>query len=84
MTELRTKPPEVYKNDAGQWRCVDCSMWGGRESYPAKCCGDMLEHLRQHQQVGEPLPEAEVNALLLEFWWWTWHEKVRPEGTGRL
>jgi hypothetical protein len=28
----------------------------------------MLEHLRRHQQLGETLPEAEVNQLLREFW----------------
>lgn len=60
--------PHVYKNDNGQWRCVDCSMWGGRESYSTAWCGDMLEHLMKHQQVGEKLPEAEVNQLLREFW----------------
>lgn len=64
----RPQPPKVYKTDAGQWRCVDCSMWGGRESYPATSCGDMLEHLVKHKAVGEPLPEAEVNALLWEFY----------------
>lgn len=60
--------PQVYKSDSGEWRCVDCSMYGGRESYSTPSCSAMLEHLTRHQQVGEKLPEAEVNLLLREFW----------------
>jgi hypothetical protein len=66
-TEPRQEP-QVYKTEAGQWRCVDCSMWGGRESYPAKSCGDMLEHLEKHALLGEEPPEREVRLLLGEFW----------------
>lgn len=64
----RGAPPHVFKTEAGEWRCGDCSMYGGRESYSTTWCGDMLEHLQRHQQLGERPPEAEVNALLHEFW----------------
>jgi hypothetical protein len=68
MDSIKGTPPEVYKADAGEWRCVDCSMWGGRESYATPRCGAMLEHLMKHQQLGEEPPEREVNLLLREFW----------------
>jgi len=60
--------PQVYKSETGEWRCVDCSMWGGRDTFAAGSSNDMLEHLRRHQQLGETLPKAEVNQLLREFW----------------
>lgn len=68
-----TSEPQVYKADGGDWRCVDCSMYGGRDTFVAKACGEMLEHLKKHQELGEKLPEAEVNQLLREFWETTQH-----------
>lgn len=65
---LKAGAPLVYKSEKGQWRCVDCSMYGGRETYPTDSCGEMLEHLRKHQQLGEEPPEREARMLLEEFW----------------
>jgi hypothetical protein len=63
MTKLR-----VFRDGDSRWVCVNCELEGVPREYDAHDSSDMLEHLRKHRLQGDELPEAEVNALLREFW----------------